>query len=56
MNACEQVAIDNVVRIAVHDGLLVSVGSTRLGRGDECGANVAKVCTHGLGGQYCATC
>ena len=52
MHAGEKVAVDDVVRIAVHDGLLVGIGGARLVRGNEGRADVAKVRAHGLGRQH----
>ena len=51
----EQVAVDDVVGVAVDDGLFVVIGGTGFVRGDEGRADVGEVRTHGLRGQDGAT-
>ena len=52
MHTREQVAVDDVVGVAIHDGLLVGVAGARLLGGNEGRADVAKVRAHGLRRQH----
>ena len=52
VDAGKQVAVDNVVRIGIDDGLLVGLRRARLLRCDEASANVGKVGTGSLRGQH----
>ena len=57
MHTGEQVAVNDVVRVAVHDGLFIRIRSACFGGGDERGADVGEVSAHGLRGQHgVATC
>ncbi len=55
MHAREEVAVDDVVGVALDDGLLVGLLRARLVRGDEGRADIGEVGAHGLRGQDGAT-
>ena len=54
MHAGEQAAVDDVIRVAVDDALLVFLRRARLCGGDKSRADVGEVSAHGLRGQHCA--
>ena len=52
MHAGEQAAVDDVVRVAIDDGLLVGLAGTGFGGGNEGRTNVGKVGAHGQRCQH----
>ena len=51
MHARKEVAVDDIVTVAVHDGLLVGLAGAGFGSGNKGRADVGKVGPAGLGGQ-----
>ena len=54
MHAGKEIAVDDVGRVAVHDGLLVGLLGVGLPGGDKGRADVGQVRPHGLGRENAA--